>query len=46
MTLQDSFAEVLDVQMGINLGGSEVFVSEQLLYDAQVRTVLQEMRGE
>lgn len=46
MALKDRFAKVLYVDMRVYLGGSKVFVSEQLLYDAQVSAVLQQMSGE
>ena len=46
MELEDSLAQVLDVHVGVNLCGSDVFVSEQLLDDTQVCTVLEEVRGE
>ena len=46
MELEDSLAQVLDIDVGINLGGGDVFVSEQLLDDTQVGTVLEKMRSE
>ena len=45
MVLQDCFSEVLYVHVCVNLGGGEVFVSEQLLYDPQVGSVLEQMGG-
>ena len=46
VAIEDSFAEVLHVEVRVNLGGSEVFVSEQLLNDAQVGAVLEQVCGE
>ena len=43
MTLEDSLTQVLYVKVGVNLGGSKVFVSEQLLNDAQVGSVLEQV---
>ena len=43
--LEHGFAKVLHVEMSINLGGGKVFMSEQLLNDTQVSTVMEQMRG-
>ena len=46
MALEDSFAQVLYIEVGINLRRRKVFMSEQLLYDAQVGAVLQQVGSE
>ena len=45
MVLYDSIAEVMDVKVGIYLGGGEVFMPEQLLDDTKVCPILQEVGG-
>ena len=38
--------EVGSIDVGVNLGGSDVGVTEQLLHDAKIGTADQEMRRE
>eukprot|EP01036_Dinobryon_divergens_P060607 gene60607-80823_t len=39
------FDEVLEIQPGIDLGGADIGVAEQLLHAAQVAAGLQHMAG-
>ena len=38
--------QILLVQMGVNLGGADVRMTEQLLYAPKVRAAAQKMGGE
>lgn len=46
MELGDVAADVVFVQMGVNLSGSDAFVSEHLLYGAEVGASFHEVGGE
>ena len=45
MIFENSLTQILNIDVGIYLGGGDILVSEQLLYDTQVGTVLQEVRS-
>ena len=45
MVLEHRFAEVLYVEVGVYLGGGKVLVPEELLDDAQVRAVTEQVGG-
>ena len=45
MVLDNGVSQVLNIEVGVDFGGSKVFVSEQLLDNAQVGAILQQMGG-
>ena len=45
MVLDNGVSQVLNIEVGVDFGGCEVFVSEQLLDNAQVGAILQQMGG-
>ena len=42
----DRFAQIISIEMGIDLGGGDGRMAEHLLHSAQIGATFDEMRGE
>jgi thymidylate synthase len=46
MMSYDLFTEIIQIEMGVYLGGYEVFVAQHHLYQTQIGSAFEQMSGE